>query len=86
MCPSPCRHSGFGIVEMARTMNALMLSLGYHRYVAQGGDCESCVFKGFVAFTVSVFSKRVCGIHLDSFWVHDFRLTHAVKCACRRTS
>ena len=32
---------GFGVSEIAKTFNELMLKLGYDKYVAQGADMSS---------------------------------------------
>ncbi|BFZ54935.1 hypothetical protein PYCC9005_001972 [Savitreella phatthalungensis] len=37
------KKPGFGIFEMAATLNQLMIQLGYERYIAQGGDWGSFV-------------------------------------------
>ena len=36
------KRPGFGVNEIAKTFNQLMLSLGYKTYVAQGGAAVLC--------------------------------------------
>ncbi|MEW5306265.1 MAG: hypothetical protein WDW38_009111 [Sanguina aurantia] len=55
------KQPGFGIVEMAKTMNALMLSLGYPRYVAQGGDWGSIICQALARN----HPENCVGIHIN---------------------
>ncbi|KAL0030918.1 hypothetical protein WJX79_000868 [Trebouxia sp. C0005] len=53
------KHKGFGLKEMAKTFNQLMLELGYTKYVAQGGDWGSMLSKA-----LGIFHPDHCkGIH-----------------------
>lgn len=54
---------GFGIIQIAATLNKLMTSLGYPKYVAQGGDWGS-----FVCRTLGAFHVENCtAIHINMF-------------------
>ncbi|KAL0046501.1 hypothetical protein WJX82_002342 [Trebouxia sp. C0006] len=55
------KHKGFGLKEMAKTFNQLMLELGYTKYVAQGGDWGSMLSKA-----LGIFHPDHCkGIHVN---------------------
>ncbi|GAA3358176.1 epoxide hydrolase family protein [Saccharopolyspora gregorii] len=53
--------TGWGITRIARAWDALMVSLGYDRYGAQGGDWGSAV-SGALG---EVAPERVAGVHLN---------------------
>jgi pimeloyl-ACP methyl ester carboxylesterase len=53
--------TGWGITRIARAWDALMVSLGYQRYGAQGGDWGSAV-SGALG---EVAPERVAGVHLN---------------------
>ncbi|MGX1123127.1 pimeloyl-ACP methyl ester carboxylesterase [Streptomyces ambofaciens] len=53
--------TGWGITRTARAWDALMVSLGYERYGAQGGDWGSAVS----AKLGEVAPERVVGVHLN---------------------
>jgi pimeloyl-ACP methyl ester carboxylesterase len=42
------RNKGFGVLEMAKTVNELMIKLGYPKYVAQGQCLCPPFFPSFV--------------------------------------
>lgn len=55
------KHKGFGLKEMAKTFNQLMLELGYTKYVAQGGDWGSMLSKA-----LGILHPDHCkGIHVN---------------------
>lgn len=53
--------TGWGVTRIARAWDALMMSLGYERYGAQGGDWGSAV-SGALG---EVASERVAGVHVN---------------------
>ncbi|MET9078822.1 epoxide hydrolase, partial [Streptomyces sp. NPDC004232] len=53
--------TGWGITRTARAWDTLMVSLGYERYGAQGGDWGSAVS----AVLGEVAPERVAGVHLN---------------------
>ncbi|PVI03247.1 alpha/beta-hydrolase [Periconia macrospinosa] len=61
--PSPLK-AGMGIRAIGAAMNALMQKLGYHRYVAQGGDFGAIIER---AMAVD-FPEAVVALH-SYFWV-----------------
>lgn len=52
---------GFGISEMAKTLDELMVGLGYSKYIAQGGDWGSIVARALA----TNHSKSCRGIHIN---------------------
>ncbi|OZJ06657.1 hypothetical protein BZG36_00451 [Bifiguratus adelaidae] len=57
----PPTRAGFGVAEMARTMNLLMLHLGYDKYVVQGGDWGSAIAK----YLANTYSDHCIGQHVN---------------------
>ncbi len=55
------RTTGWGVERIARAWDTLMVSLGYHRYGAQGGDWGSAV-SGALG---EVAPERVVGVHVN---------------------
>ncbi|KXS18931.1 epocide hydrolase domain-containing protein [Gonapodya prolifera JEL478] len=51
----------FGVIETAKVMNHVMKTLGYHRYVGQGGDWGAFVTKALAA----LFPQNCKAIHLN---------------------
>ncbi|KAJ1558979.1 hypothetical protein HK096_002042, partial [Nowakowskiella sp. JEL0078] len=52
---------GFGVNDIARIFNKLMCSLGYNKYVAQGGDWGSVITR-----TIAMqFPKNCLGFHVN---------------------
>lgn len=51
------KHPGFGVNEIAKTFNSLMLKLGYKTYVAQG----ECAWWHFGAFACPVMHNFELG-------------------------
>lgn len=51
----------FGIIEIAATLNKLMLALGYNQYMAQGGDWGSLIARVMAL----EYEKQCIGIHLN---------------------
>lgn len=61
--PAPTQ-AGFGPVEAARAFNALMLQLGYDRYVAQAGDIGGIITR----YQASLFPSNLVSL-LSNFWL-----------------
>lgn len=61
--PAP-EHRGYGPIEAAHSFNALMLQLGYSRYVIQAGDLGGIILR----FQASLFPNNVVSA-LSNFWL-----------------
>ncbi|KAL3146131.1 hypothetical protein ABBQ38_015475 [Trebouxia sp. C0009 RCD-2024] len=55
------KQKGFGLKEIAKTFNQLMLELGYTTYIAQGGDWGAMLSKALGLF----HSDHCKGIHVN---------------------
>jgi pimeloyl-ACP methyl ester carboxylesterase len=61
---SPSPTSPFGYIEAAHALHALMIQLGYNRYVIQGGDAGGLILR----YQCHLYPTNVVSAH-SNFWV-----------------